>query len=320
MKGDLMRIGNIANILLGILILIAIGTGVEAIELKSSPFDLEQQKLRYQFTTQALAVSQDYYASTDSGKLTAGSTNVAGHKSPGKAFVLSALVPGLGQYYYGSKFKAAIFFAADVAAWTMQFTYHADGNRRTNAFNAFNDTHWSRTAYETYLNYGYGKTSDTSLAGYTEVSHHLPSTKTQQYYEMTGKYDQFSWGWNDAYRPNGSGGRDNLGNWPDTHQPYPQDSSIRVIDRSSAPISANRDAYEEMRYQANRKFKQATAMIMVSIANRVLSAFEALYTTTRHNRTAHAPDEFSQIKFNASLRSYSSKHDTPYLTVTYRFK
>jgi hypothetical protein len=313
MKGGNMRSGSMRTFAILLAVTTAAAGAASALELRPSQLDLEQQRLRYQFTTQALTESQQYYLAGDTGTLGEGQAANPGLKSPGKAFFLSALVPGLGQYYYGNKFKAAIFFAADVAAWTMEFTYHADGNRRTNEFNAFNDLHWSRDSYENkYLEWGYGKNDDDSLSGYTELSHHLPDTKTQQYYEMTGKYDQFAWGWDDAYRiVNGDTVR--LDAWA-------HDSTIRILGPSTTPVSPRRNLYEEMRYQANRKFSQATAMIMVSIANHLLSAFEALYTTTRHNRSLHTPQEFSQLRFNASLKSYNSKHDTPYLTVTYRFK
>ena len=40
------------------------------------------------------------------------------HKSPGKAFFLSLLVPGLGEFYAGSPSKAKIFLAVEAAVWS----------------------------------------------------------------------------------------------------------------------------------------------------------------------------------------------------------
>ena len=89
---------------------------------------------------------------------------------------------------------------------------HGDGNDITDRYEAFNRTYWHDDRYATYLFWNYGVTDD-DLINSAETTHHLPDTRTQQYYEMTGKYDQFAWGWDDAVRgwwPRGawgSGGR-----------------------------------------------------------------------------------------------------------------
>jgi len=45
------------------------------------------------------------------------SDNIPGLKSPGKAMLLSFVVPGAGQRYAGAKTKSRIFFSAEAAAW-----------------------------------------------------------------------------------------------------------------------------------------------------------------------------------------------------------
>ena len=158
--------------------------------------------------------------------------------SPGKAFAMSLLVPGLGQYYNGSKIKAAGFFALDLTSWVLHFKYRSDGNKLTDKFELFQQTHWSRDRYRDYLLGAYDKGDDDSIFQ-TEVSHHLPKTPTQQYYEMTGKYDQFAWGWDDA-RVNDS----SLIDFGSTVRP--------VIGRHTK--TAHRFEYETMRNDANLKF------------------------------------------------------------------
>ena len=67
---------------------------------------------------------------------------------------------------------------------------------------SFANDHWSEDDYIDWLIKEYGIDSDT--AGFfdedynwTYLSHRLPDKKTQQYYEMIGKYEQFSEGWDD---------------------------------------------------------------------------------------------------------------------------
>lgn len=229
------------------------------------------------------------------------------HLSPAKAFAMSLVVPGLGQMYDGSKVKAAGFFALDVAAWALNFKYRADGRDRTAAFEKFQQDNWKRTRYEDqYLLWVYGKNDDDSITA-TEISHHLPDQPTQQYYEMTGKYDQFAWGWVDA-----------------TYQGKPIDSFSAtspmppINSANPAPMSNLRFQYESMRRKANDKFDAADRWVMVALANHLISAFDALLTANRKNGQG-SPGEFGRVKLKADLRSFYAYRDTPYLRCSYAF-
>lgn len=72
------------------------------------------------------------------------------------------------------------------------------------------EEHWSRDEYKQWLfdsvwvqQIPYDIVSDTFpywdrvRMEWVYFSHHLPDKKTQEYYEMIGKYDQFRWGWDD---------------------------------------------------------------------------------------------------------------------------
>jgi hypothetical protein len=224
--------------------------------------------------------------------------------SPGKAFAMSLLVPGLGQYYAGSKVKAAGFFALDVTSWVLHFKYRSDGNTLTDKFELFQQTYWSRSSYRTYLLGAYGKGDDDSITA-PEVSHHLPDSATQQYYEMTGKYDQFAWGWDDATVNDSS-----LLVFAD---------SVRPAVGADIPISPHRDAYETMRYNANRKFDASDKWVIVSLANHVISAFEAMIYARHKNKGRTSGGEFGRITVRADLRSYTTVDDTPYLQCAFSF-
>jgi len=103
------------------------------------------------------------------------------YKSPGKAFVLSLAVPGLGQYYNGSRIKPFLFVGVEELSWILHVKYHNEGNDLTDEFQAFNDTYWSEERYRDFLRWTYG---DSLESGIEEVviNHTLPDTKTQQYY------------------------------------------------------------------------------------------------------------------------------------------
>ena len=280
-----------------------------------SLFSENLTRLRYSDVTKALSGPTDpivmsAFAAGDESA----SISTVKYKSPTKAFLLSLVVPGLGQYYYGSRVKPFIFLGVEAASWAMYIKWHGDGNSITDEFEAFNRAHWFQSRYETYLQLNYGVTDDDSVAAqYYEISHHLPDTRTQQYYEMTGKYDQFSWGWDDAEY-----------NGLDYTSWVTDSSRIPRVILDSIPTSSNRIYYENRRKDANDKFDQAKKMIMVSLSNHVVSAFEALYKTKKINSQAKGKtDDFSSSdswKVSAKLKSIHSRRDTPYVTVTYKFK
>ncbi len=274
---------------------------------QTSIFDAELQKIRYNLAGPAAYEAGTISFDEDFGSEEPPLLDVGrGHKSPAKAFFLSLAVPGLGQYYYGSKMKPVLFFGAEVATWAMYFNWHGEGEDLTDEYEAYNQAHWSRDAYEQeYLNWAYGVTDDEDVpSGTAGITHHLPDDMTQQYYEMTGKYDQFSWGWDDATLDG-----DSLG--PEVE---------RIVSDATAPYSANRFEYETMRNEANNNFDKATRMIFVSMANRLISAFEALFTTKRlDSKSQPYGDGFGDFKLKAKLKSTYTRRDTPYVTLTYKF-
>ena len=124
---------------------------------------------------------------------------------------------------------------------------------------------------------------------------------------MTGKYNQFSWGWDDA-ELGGLGYAD----WDATFPPT-------VIGGATVPYSANRLLYETMRDDANNKFNKAGNMLMVVLANHVVSAVEAYLTTKIRNEHSSSDPEFSRLNLKTTLKSTYSWRDTPYFSVGYKF-
>ncbi len=83
-------------------------------------------------------------------------------KSPGKAFLLSALIPGAGEFYAGSKYKALGFLGAEALFWTMYFNKKSEGEDGRIKFEKYADTHWdfnewlNRSVDDDWISQGYG--------------------------------------------------------------------------------------------------------------------------------------------------------------------
>lgn len=216
-------------------------------------------------------------------------------KNPAKAFFYSALIPGGGQLYNGSKWKALVFVGIEVMAWSGHISYNSKGDSRTDQFNDFADTHWSQADYENYLWVNWGFRDDDSIfdgQGFSLFTHHLPSTKTQQYYEMIGKYNQFIYGWDDM-------------------SPMTTDTAAH-----NYATSVNRQFYEEMRHDANNYFDNAKTSLIVVMFNHIISGTEAALAARSQNRSARS------LAQRLSFKAYSARNEYesfPMISMTYRF-
>lgn len=172
-------------------------------------------------------------------------------KNPLLAAALSAAVPGAGEFYAGSWIKGTVFLAVEVAAWAGYKHYTDEGDRRRTEFRAYADQYWDYGKWESE----YNPNTDPGSHGLPMENNQI--VKTQQYYEMIGKYDQFMMGWKDWVR----GGPD-------------------VTDR--------RNAYETMRHEHNDQLINASRCTMAVLTNHLLSAMDAAWTVHRRNRQIRA--------------------------------
>ena len=300
-------------VLVGIVLVLSLAIGALCNPAEISVFDSELHKLKFNYAySHSLGNIADFNANEPEADFSETKQDKApGYKSPGKAFLLSLAVPGLGQYYYGSKVKAAAFLGIEATAWIFHASWHSKGQELTDEFQQFNQDHWYQDRYEDYLEVVYGSRDDDSISA-QEVSHNLPDTRTQQYYEMTGKYDQFAWGWDDAIL------YDSIA-YDSATQSWGSNTPPAIDSKSTSPFSARRNTYEIMRDNANKKFDNASKMIMVALANHAIAAVEAFITARNKNGRVQKPGEFSNWKIKPTLKSYNSRRDTPYLKVTYKF-
>ncbi len=214
----------------------------------------------------------------------------SGKKSPLLAGLFSLVLPGSGEFYSESYLKAGIFLAVEAAVVTTAIIYNKKGDNKTNDFQNYADKNWSVVKYAqwmvdnkgqlglpdnlTYsdiiissdpnlppwkqvdfkeLNYYESLASQNSQIGFT---HQLYPHGEQQYYELIGKYHQYSPGWV-QFDPN-----DN-----DTHN-VPQQMLF----------------YSGMRGKANDYYNIAETAVIGIYINHFLSLLDAAWSAIRFNK------------------------------------
>ncbi|MCF7811710.1 hypothetical protein K9N50_12050 [bacterium] len=232
--------------------------------------------------------------------------------NPGKALLLSAIMPGTGELYAGNKLKAAIFFGVEVLAWTGVVYFYGQGKDKEDEFMDFADVNFDPDKYREYefrlagMDYGDSGAYNGDMATWTELSwdakitylpkqgftHELPTDEEreddwsldQQFYEMIGKYiHQFGVGWLDApaWDPN------NPVN--DYYAPYFNGTSLLSKE------------YMGMRDDSNKLLKYSAWGYNLALLNHVASALDASFSVKIAKRTAKADLGFKQVPYNNEL-------------------
>lgn len=193
-----------------------------------------------------------------------------GRKTPILSGILSAVIPGAGQIYNEDYWIAGIFLAAEAALITVGLIYDNKAKEQTTSFEKYADANWSVVDYAEWLNTYEGAEinidPDESKLPWKRVnwnelnaaetgSHHLPPHGEQQYYELIGKYHQYSSGWNDF----AGGANEDL-------------------------VSQNFLFYSGERGIANDYFNIAGKAVIGIYINHLLSALEAVWGATRFNK------------------------------------
>ncbi|RMH62239.1 MAG: hypothetical protein D6677_10200 [Calditrichaeota bacterium] len=217
-------------------------------------------------------------------------------RSPAWAALFSAAVPGAGEAYAGSYWKAAAFMVAEALFVAGYITYQNRGDVKDRDMRALADSRWDEGRYwsKVYMlavqngkwdgpslqTDAIGRLSDADVAanldklrywethgGFIGFTHELPHTKTQQYYEMIYKYlIQFGSGWVE------------LGdNW--TY--YDDPASLNHLTNDVA-------RYKTIRNQSNDFYHTATTISWVILLNHLSSAVDAAFTARAFNHSVEA--------------------------------
>ncbi|OQX85032.1 hypothetical protein B6D60_08485, partial [candidate division KSB1 bacterium 4484_87] len=166
-----------------------------------------------------------------------------GYKLPKKALFFSALIPGAGELFVGSKMKAAAFFLVEVGAWTYYGVYHQKGAKKEDEFEEYADAHWDPLKWKNwYETEGQNLIELTGDNKYTHAPAMLElieaGKKTQQYYEMLGKYSEFVVGWEGV----------------DPNKSFSTYEEMQEFRDSNVPVA---DEYMDMRDESNDLYHMA---------------------------------------------------------------
>jgi len=182
---------------------------------------------------------------------------VPGKKNIGRALLFSLLLPGTGQLYAGPWWRALPWMAIEAAGWGVFAIYQKKGNDKTNEFQDFANAHFDTARYWAQVRWILERNENRLPDNFT---HELPAERTQQYYEMIGKYvEQFGFGWDDIKG---------------------DDSLTLNFDGTTA----NFYKYADMRGEANDLFHTANVGMEVVLVNHILSPLEAAFLVRSHNR------------------------------------
>ena len=133
--------------------------------------------------------------------------------------------------------------------------------------------------------------------------HNLPSTKTQQYYEMIGKYDQFVYGWEDIIDNN-----DSLNDDGNPNGNYGEDTLT-----IESPL---RTHYNKLRGDSNDKLSAGQRGIQLMLINRILSAISAARLAYHHNKKLDS--DLSMIRIQV-VQKHIIDHKVPMLMFSKKF-
>lgn len=214
------------------------------------------------------------------GEMAVAKRMVGPEKSPRRAFLLSVLLPGAGEYYAGSKKKAALFMGIEAVTAGLYFTWKGKGNDIDDEFRQMADAHWDPQTYLAWRstsrairNNSFTHAMPCSLEVAEERFGNCGSSEQQQYYELLGKYDQFVAGWDDLA-------------FVDTGNPVTAYTEIDSVEKVHSELRLD---YEVKRDDSNVYLKRASSVAGVILVNHVISAIDA--ARTARARAAGADEE-----------------------------
>lgn len=234
-------------------------------------------------------------------------------KSPIIAASLSVALPGAGQFYSKRYFKSAVFLAVELSSIIVGLHYDKKGDEQTNFYQDYANKHWSVERYakwtltnatkinsainpNDYRVFENGKVNwkelnrlESAIGSY--YSHHLPYFGEQQYYELIGKYPQFNVGWDD---------------FGDENTPFEYDPTRKNL-------TPNFIFYSIERGKANDYYNYAAKAVLVIIANHLISALDAAWSSHNYNKDLELSLSLEKINQRFSMKYY------PQLNLQYKF-
>lgn len=226
-----------------------------------------------------------------------------------KRFFQSVLIPGWGQLSNKSYIMSGAFLGIEALAIFMAIDYNKQGTDRETEYRAYADTHYIPDTYLSWLAaykpvYFYNNRLDSLPTKFTH-DWETEGFKSQQYYEMIGKYDQFYVGWDDGISTK-------------TSTRYNVGDAITYGDHDYS--SQNALTYMEMRYQSNQKHDKAKTFIALVAINHLASGIEAAWKAHRLDKKLEEKTGLKESSIHLAFQPTDNRNTIqPMLTFTARF-
>lgn len=179
-----------------------------------------------------------------------GALNIEPTKSPTKAFLYSALVPGSGQLYIGAK-RGYLQIAAEVGLLAAYFITRSSAQDL-------------REDYREHVR------QHVIFEGPTKFDDWDPIED----FEHATLFDN----WHNVYTDNNGEPLERVGKW------YWEDRKAFKDDKREKPDSPQREVAYQLRMDANDKFQSAKTFLGIAILNHVVSAIDARIAAKNYNR------------------------------------
>lgn len=231
-----------------------------------------------------------------------------------RPMLMSLVIPGLGQAYNKTWWRAAIFAGIEAAGIVTWWTLTNSAEDKRLEYEEFADEHWSlydwfyngnQVSYELYNTFD--STSNVfkgthqltiiyqgSYLSSEELYHSssidgMTMLRDRDFYENIGKYDQFLGGWDDAYDDDGD--------------PMWEKKEKDVGDSTEyIYMTSNKEDYLDMRYDSNQMLKVAGYAVSAVMFNHVISAIEAVYSSQAANRKEKIHDTSLGLIYDRNSR------------------
>jgi hypothetical protein len=217
-------------------------------------------------------------------------------KSPTKALLMSAALPGLGELYVGSP-RGFIFMGVEAATWITYAAYHSSSNDKEDEMFSFADQHFSMGAFEADC---VGQPGQPCSEAINQIRNFYENDRAE-YYEIISKNPIYKPGWGVDVQ----GTSYTYENGP---RPTPEgtDEFRRWVADQAQAQDSHYASYNETRDDRNSLDKTARGMTMVALVNHLASAWDAFALAKGFNAQLPAETEM-KFKINGSFNNPGAK-------------
>lgn len=237
------------------------------------------------------------------------------------AGMFSAIIPGSGEFYTENYWQSILFIGIEAASWIVNIKYNKKGDDQTNFYQNYANEHWSVVRYANWIERNLDKiVPDQTNVQKCRVlfqsvykpgdkpweqinwdklneieriigsgggkgqafSHTLPYYGEQQYFELIGKYPQFSQGWDDS----------------------DQNDNGDFYDR----VTNNFKYYSSERGKANDYYNIASTFASIIVVNHIVSAIDAVLMAHFYNKAHLNVSYNSNVLPNGKISIHPNFH------------